>query len=119
MEVSIKPVQREAFSYYKKNTMSVELVKDDHLQKINFRVKDKNVLRPEIQEKMVWSVDRSSPSSKIRDFMHWSHDIIRDIYYQRKVLANPFTKFLIKQWYAIYLLLCITVMERMRTFTEQ
>lgn len=57
------------------------------------------MLRPEIQEKMVWSVDRSSPSSKIRDFMHWSHDIIRDIYYQRKVLANPITKFLIKQWY--------------------
>lgn len=41
MEVTIKPVQREAFNYYKKNTMSVELVKDDHLQKINFRVKDK------------------------------------------------------------------------------
>lgn len=41
MEVTIKPVQREAFNYYKKNTMSVELVKDDHLQKMNFRVKDK------------------------------------------------------------------------------
>ena len=41
MDMAIKPIQKEAFNYYKKNTMSVELVKDDHLQKLNFRVKDK------------------------------------------------------------------------------
>jgi len=31
----------EAYNYYKKNTMSIEILKDDHLQKVNFRVKNK------------------------------------------------------------------------------
>jgi len=31
----------EALNYYKKNTMSVEIIKDESLQKINFRVKSK------------------------------------------------------------------------------
>ena len=40
-EINITPVQQEAFNHYKKNTMSVELLKDDNLQKVNFRVKNK------------------------------------------------------------------------------
>ena len=34
-------MQQEAFNHYKKNTMSIEVLKDDCLQKINFRVKNK------------------------------------------------------------------------------
>ena len=37
----IKPEQKRAFEYYKKNCMAVEVVKDDVLQKVNFRVKNK------------------------------------------------------------------------------
>ncbi len=40
-EINISPLQQEAFNHYKKNTMSVELLKDDNLQKVNFRVKNK------------------------------------------------------------------------------
>ena len=40
-DISITPQQQEAFNYYKKNTMSIEILKDDHLQKVNFRVKNK------------------------------------------------------------------------------
>ena len=31
----------ESLNYYRKNSMSVEIIKDDSLQKINFRVKNK------------------------------------------------------------------------------
>jgi len=58
----------------------------------------KNVLREEVKEKMVWSVDRSSPSNKIRDLMKWSKDILKDIYYQRKILSSPVATFFTKQW---------------------
>ena len=47
---------------------------------------------------MIWNVDRSSPSSKIRDLMLWSRDILKDIYYQRKILSNPIATFLTKNW---------------------
>ena len=60
-----------------------------------------NVLRDEIKEKMIWNVDRSSPSSKIRDLMKWSKDILKDIYYQRKILNNPLLTFLTKNWSAL------------------
>jgi len=47
---------------------------------------------------MIWSVDRSSPSNKIRDLMKWSKDILKDIYYQRKILSSPVATFFTKQW---------------------
>ena len=31
----------KAFKFYKKNSMTVEIVKNDYLQKIHFRVKNK------------------------------------------------------------------------------
>ncbi|ELT91343.1 hypothetical protein CAPTEDRAFT_201920 [Capitella teleta] len=97
-EVNITSQQMEAFNHYRKNTMSIEILKEDHLQKINFRVKNKNVLREEVKEKLIWSVDRSSPSNKIRDLMKWSKDILKDIYYQRKILSNPLATFFTKNW---------------------
>jgi hypothetical protein len=59
-----------------------------------------NVLREEVMEKLIWSVDRSSPSNKIRDLMKWSKDILKDIYYQRKILSSPVATFFTKQWYS-------------------
>ena len=41
LEINITPLQLEAYTHYKKNTMSIEVLKDDCLQKINFRVKNK------------------------------------------------------------------------------
>lgn len=40
-EKTISPEQEKAYKYYKKNSMSIEVLKDDYLQKVNFRVKNK------------------------------------------------------------------------------
>ena len=40
-ELGVLPLEQESFNYYRKNTMSIEIIKDDSLQKINFRVKNK------------------------------------------------------------------------------
>lgn len=37
----VTPEQMKAFKYYKKNSMSVELLKDNNVQKCHFRVKNK------------------------------------------------------------------------------
>lgn len=92
--------QRKAFEYYKRNTMTIEIVKDDDLQKVHFRVRNQQVLREQIKEKLKWSVDRSSPSNKIRDLMNWSKDIVTDIYYQRKILSNWLAAFITRRWLA-------------------
>ncbi|WAR13356.1 ITPR1-like protein, partial [Mya arenaria] len=92
------PLQQKAFNFYKKNCQSIEIVKDDELQKANFRVKSKRVLREEVKEMLKWNVDRSSPSNKIRDLMAWSNDIMKDIAYQRKILSNPLAIVLAKGW---------------------
>ncbi|CAH1800294.1 unnamed protein product [Owenia fusiformis] len=104
--ITLAPMQMKAFKYYKKNTMSVEVLKDDYLQKKTFRVKNKNLLREEIKEKMKWSIDRTSPSNKIRDFMQWTNDIVKDIYYQKKILSNPIAAFLSKNW-SLWNYICI------------
>ena len=52
-----------------------------------------NVIRPELKEKMKWNVDRSSPSNKIHDFIHWSDILIRDFYFHQKMQANPLSRF--------------------------
>ena len=39
--IHVSQSQQEAFNHYRKNTMSIEILKDDHLQKVNFRVKNK------------------------------------------------------------------------------
>ena len=40
-ELHITPEQEDAFRYYSKNSMSIEVLKDDILQKVNFRVTNK------------------------------------------------------------------------------
>ncbi len=56
------------------------------------------VLREEVKDQMKWDVDRSSSSTKIRELMAWSHDIINDIYYQKRKRRNPFFNLLIQRW---------------------
>nr|XP_019924346.2 inositol 1,4,5-trisphosphate receptor type 1 isoform X2 [Crassostrea gigas] len=96
--LQITPDQAKAYEFYKKNSLSIELIKDDVLQKVNFRVKNKNFLREEVKENLKWNVDRSSPSNKIRDLMGWTRDIMQDISYQRKILCNPIAMMFTKGW---------------------
>ena len=51
-----------------------------------------------MKEKLKWSVDRSSPSNKIRDLMDWTKDIMKDIAYQQRILKNPVAIMLTKGW---------------------
>ncbi|KAK7486477.1 hypothetical protein BaRGS_00022278, partial [Batillaria attramentaria] len=106
-----------AWEFFAGNTLSIEILKDDVLQKVHFQVKDKNVLREEIKEKFKYSVDRSSPSNKLRDFMDWSVDIIKDIKYQRRIHANPLARFFVQsKWWLnplvllVSLILCMIVL---------
>ncbi|XP_033730119.1 LOW QUALITY PROTEIN: inositol 1,4,5-trisphosphate receptor type 2-like [Pecten maximus] len=91
-------LDKEAWDFFDIGTMSIEVLKGEDLQTIYFRVRDKSVLREDIKEKFKYEVDRSTPSNKIRGFMDWSSDIMQDIKYQRKVLANPVGRILIKMW---------------------
>uniref|UniRef100_A0A1I8JL45 DUF4194 domain-containing protein n=1 Tax=Macrostomum lignano TaxID=282301 RepID=A0A1I8JL45_9PLAT len=97
-ELRITDVQQKAFKLFKKNSMTIEIVKGDNLQRMHFRVKNKNVLRDEVKEKLKWNVDRNSSSTKIRDFMDWTKAILNDIHYQKKVLSNPVTITLTRFW---------------------
>ena len=56
--------------YYKKYMLSIEVVKENSLQKINFRFENKEVLRKDVVEVVKWNVDRSSPTLKILVFMN-------------------------------------------------
>jgi len=37
----VSPKQQKAFNYYAGHTQSIEIIKDDCIQKVNFRVRDK------------------------------------------------------------------------------
>ena len=67
-----------------------------------------NVLREEIKEKFKYSVDRTSPSNKLRDFMDWSVDIIKDIKYQRRIYGNPLARFFVQAKYVVLLLVILS-----------
>ncbi|XP_078335085.1 inositol 1,4,5-trisphosphate-gated calcium channel ITPR2-like [Crassostrea virginica] len=96
--IKLDLLQQKAINFYRKNCQSIEIVKDDELQKVNFRVKNKRVLREEVKEMLKWNVDRSSPSNKIRELMEWTKDVMKDIAYQRHILSNPIAICLTKGW---------------------
>ena len=41
ISVKLDLLQQKAINFYRKNCQSIEIVKDDELQKVNFRVKNK------------------------------------------------------------------------------
>ena len=65
---------------------------------IAINISFQSVLREDVKEKFKYEVDRSSPSNKLREFMDWSKDIMYDIKYTRRVLANPLSRFFVKFW---------------------
>ncbi|XP_076109900.1 inositol 1,4,5-trisphosphate-gated calcium channel ITPR2-like isoform X1 [Mytilus galloprovincialis] len=97
-KVKISPTHQKAIDFYKKSCFSIEIVKEDVLQKVNFRVENKSLLRDEVKENLKWNIDRTSPSNKIRDLMGWTSDILKDISYQRKILQKPISKMFTKLW---------------------
>ncbi|PAA53234.1 hypothetical protein BOX15_Mlig001696g3 [Macrostomum lignano] len=98
--------QRLIWDFYQSNTMSIEILKDNNLQKVYFRVKDKKVLREEVKDRFKYDVDRSSPTNKLRDFSDWLREIIKDIKWQKRILSNPLGSFFVHGWKA-FNILCI------------
>ncbi|XP_077862152.1 inositol 1,4,5-trisphosphate-gated calcium channel ITPR1-like [Saccoglossus kowalevskii] len=101
-----------AWNFYEANSMSVEILRNGDVQKVHFRVKNTNLLRTEVKEKMKWNIKRESQIEKIQDFVHWSQDIVKDINYQNKVLSYRPAKFFIlltPLWNWALLLLSFTI----------
>ncbi|XP_062518427.1 inositol 1,4,5-trisphosphate receptor type 1-like isoform X2 [Corticium candelabrum] len=74
-----------AESILAEDTMSVEILRDDEIQKVYFRVRKKSALRDEVKEHLKWNISRESPTDKLRDFLDWAQDIRSDINFQQKV----------------------------------
>ncbi|XP_052219056.1 inositol 1,4,5-trisphosphate receptor type 2-like [Dreissena polymorpha] len=101
---------KKALEYYESHSMSIEIVKNDVVQKIYFRVKDKSVLRKEVKDKFKNEIDRSSQTSKIQGLVEWSNDIANDIINRRRISINPFGRLLIKLWTPLnYLVMLFTL----------
>jgi hypothetical protein len=49
-EVLIKPEHQKAIDFYKKNCSSIEIIKNDALQKVNFRVENRVSLINKLQQ---------------------------------------------------------------------
>lgn len=52
----------------------------------------------EVKEMLKWNVDRLLFSNKIREFMEWMKDIMKDIVYQRYIFSNFIVICFIKGW---------------------
>lgn len=58
----------------------------------------------EVKEMLKWNVDRLLFSNKIREFMEWMKDIMKDIVYQRYIFSNFIVICFIKGWLEIIFL---------------
>ncbi|CAD5124825.1 DgyrCDS13086 [Dimorphilus gyrociliatus] len=74
------------WDYYKKNCGSIEIVKDDCLQKVHFRIKTAGAVREEVKEVIKWNTDRSSATSKLRDLIKWGKDTLNVVPHQKRLL---------------------------------
>lgn len=110
-EENIPESQMHIWLMYKKETMSLEFLKNEVLQRVYYRVTDQKALRREVEEKLKWEVDRSSYGNKMRDFKSWIKDIHDDILFQRRINSHFLTKFFVRQWKAFnYLNLFLTLL---------
>ena len=81
-------------------TVSIEIMRYGRLQKIHFLNKWPNDIRRDVKDGLLWGVDRSSPSEKIRDFTERADTIMADIDYFRAVMdASPISNLLIRKSY--------------------
>lgn len=88
---------KSAYNFFKAEDLTIEIVRNGGLRKIHFRGHEwSRYLRPEIKSALQWSLDRSSPSDKIRDFVKKSQMIIGDMKYERHIADNKaWARFLI------------------------
>eukprot|EP00053_Salpingoeca_punica_P017480 m.168492 g.168492 ORF g.168492 m.168492 type:complete len:2590 (+) comp17217_c0_seq4:243-8012(+) len=77
----------EVFNRISEHSVSIEIMRSGRIQKIHFLDKWSPLLRRDVKEKLKWTVDRTSPSDKIRSFVEMSRTIIADIDYIKEMRA--------------------------------
>eukprot|EP00050_Salpingoeca_kvevrii_P002520 m.196116 g.196116 ORF g.196116 m.196116 type:complete len:2530 (-) comp10628_c0_seq6:379-7968(-) len=96
-EVEEENTADPATLYFEENSVSIEVMRWDRIQKIHFLNKWRHHLRPEVKSDLLWHVDRSSPTDKIRDFVDRCQVIIADIDYMKYILdKNKLTRFFVR-----------------------
>ncbi|OAF65015.1 hypothetical protein A3Q56_07269, partial [Intoshia linei] len=90
-----------ALDYYKSKTKSIEILVNDELERVHFKCNERSILREDIMNKFNYDVDRTSSSSKLRDLVLWSVDIMEDINYTKKIQKIPIIRHCLKYDYGI------------------
>eukprot|EP00127_Corallochytrium_limacisporum_P000736 Clim_evm22s25 gene=Clim_evmTU22s25 len=86
---------QDVIRFFEKRSASVEIIIDDTLQVIHFLAIRSNLLTGRMKDELLWSVDRSSPSDKIRDFVLKSKEVENDMLYLEFLQGNKFTRFFV------------------------
>lgn len=72
-------------------------MKNNGIQRVHFRIKNRKVIREDLIETIKWDVDRSSNATRLRDFTNWADSVIMDLEKTKK--SNPMKNFVIQSWY--------------------
>eukprot|EP00051_Salpingoeca_urceolata_P021920 m.350531 g.350531 ORF g.350531 m.350531 type:complete len:2826 (+) comp19889_c0_seq3:203-8680(+) len=78
----------QAHGLLKKDSTSIEILRDDEVQRVHFHNPYRNLIRESTKERLKWAVNRDSPQSKIDDFDTRSRIIIEDIQYGQRLKRN-------------------------------
>lgn len=81
--------QRKLLRELEERVATIEVVKDDRLEKVYFDAgKMPKNLREHMKKGLLWSVDRSSPADQIRDFVEQSEELHKNMLYQEHLDSN-------------------------------
>ncbi|EGD74759.1 inositol 1,4,5-trisphosphate receptor type 3 [Salpingoeca rosetta] len=106
-------VKNDAADFYGKQSCSIEILRDGRVHKVHFFNAFKGQLRDDDKNRVVWTVDRSSPTDKIRDFVSKCRTNIADFRYHKFVRDRvPAAKSVInysRRWSQALLLLTLVI----------
>eukprot|EP00049_Salpingoeca_infusionum_P011225 m.193039 g.193039 ORF g.193039 m.193039 type:complete len:2533 (-) comp14875_c0_seq1:808-8406(-) len=114
VEVVRDRVKNPAAQFFEKNTASVEIARDGELHRVYFFNHWKNRINDDVKSDIIWTVDRTSPSDKISDFVDKCKTVIADTrYWERVKNLSFFTSLLInyKNWWDRGLLIMTIVLN--------
>lgn len=71
----------EAYSCYQEKSLTIEILRNDRLQKLHFYFVQQEQLTNAMKEDLKWHVNTDSPTDKIRDFVERARVMAADIKY--------------------------------------
>ena len=92
-EGSGAPAGDDIFAHLGEMADSIEVLRDNRLHRVWFHNHYK--LREDVKEKLKWSVDRTSPASKARDFLERAAEILADYDYVESLSQSAFSRALL------------------------